>query len=59
MKAVAGDSSRLAKLILAVAVILLVAGAVDVVWAQAGPFGAPRPQTAPGYSTPTVTTLRL
>jgi nickel/cobalt exporter len=47
MKAVAGDSSRLARLILAVAVILLVAGAVDVVWAQAGPFGAPRPQSAP------------
>jgi nickel/cobalt exporter len=47
MKAVAGNSSRLAKLILAVAVILLVAGAVDVLWAQAGPFGAPRPQNAP------------
>ncbi|HZN28120.1 MAG TPA: nickel transporter, partial [Xanthobacteraceae bacterium] len=47
MKAVAGDSSRLAKLILAVAVILLAAGAVDAIWAQGSPFGVPRPQSAP------------
>ena len=47
MKVVAGGSPRLAKLILAVAVILLVAGAVDATWAQGGPFGVPRPQSAP------------
>ena len=37
MKAVAGGSPRLAKLILAVAVILLAAGAVDAIWAQGEP----------------------
>jgi hypothetical protein len=47
MKAVAGGSPRLAKLLLAVAVILLAAGAIDLLWAQAGPFGVPRPQSAP------------
>jgi nickel/cobalt transporter (NicO) family protein len=47
MKAVAGDSSRLAKLILAVAVILLAADAVDAIWVQGSPFGVPRPQSAP------------
>ena len=47
MKAVAGGSPRLAKLILAVAVILLAAGAVDAIWAQGSPFGGPRPQSAP------------
>jgi nickel/cobalt transporter (NicO) family protein len=47
MKAVAGGSPRLAKLILAVAVILLAAGAVDAIWAQGSPFGVPRPQSAP------------
>jgi nickel/cobalt transporter (NicO) family protein len=47
IKAVAGDSSRLAKLLLAVAVILLAAGAVDAIWAQGSPFGVPRPQSAP------------
>jgi len=33
--------------VLAVAVILLVAGAVDAVFAQGGPFGGPRPPGAP------------
>ena len=47
MKVVAGGSPRLAKLLLAVAVILLAAGAVDATWAQGSPFGMPRPQSAP------------
>jgi nickel/cobalt transporter (NicO) family protein len=47
MKVVAGVTPRLAKLLVAVAVILLVAGAVDVVLAQGAPFGGPRPQGAP------------
>jgi nickel/cobalt exporter len=47
MKVGAGVMPRLAKLVVAVAVILLVAGAVDAVLAQAGPFGGPRPQGAP------------
>jgi nickel/cobalt exporter len=47
MKVVAGVTPRLAKLLVAVAVILLVAGAVDAILAQGGPFGGPRPQSAP------------
>jgi nickel/cobalt transporter (NicO) family protein len=47
MKVVAGVTPRLAKLLVVVAVILLVAGAVDVILAQGGPFGGPRPQSAP------------
>ena len=39
MKAAAGGRPRLAKLLVAVAVVLLVAGAVDAALAQAGPFG--------------------
>src|SRR5712692_688510 len=46
-----GTGHALAKFVsafvLAVAVILLVAGAVDAVFAQGGPFGGPRPQGAP------------
>jgi len=47
MKVVAGGTPRLAKLVVAVAVILLVAAAVDVALAQGAPFGGPRPQGAP------------
>ena len=36
-----------AKLVVAIAVTALVAGAADVVLAQGGPFGVPRPQAAP------------
>jgi nickel/cobalt transporter (NicO) family protein len=47
MKAVAGGKPRLALLLLAVAVILLAAGAADMIWAQGSPFGVPRSQSAP------------
>ena len=49
MKVVAGATPRLAKLALCAwsAAILLVAGALDLPFAQTGPFGAPRPQSAP------------
>jgi nickel/cobalt transporter (NicO) family protein len=47
MTAMAGALPRLAKLIVAVAVVLLVAGAVDAILAQGTPFGMPRPQSAP------------
>jgi nickel/cobalt exporter len=47
MKVVAGRMPRLAKLVVAVTVILLVAGAIDATFAQGGPFGVPRPQSAP------------
>jgi nickel/cobalt exporter len=36
-----------AKLVVAIAVSTLVAGAADIVLAQGGPFGVPRPQAAP------------
>ena len=47
MKVVVGGTPRLAKLMIAVAVILLVAATVDAALAQAGPFGGPRPQGPP------------
>jgi nickel/cobalt transporter (NicO) family protein len=49
MKLVAGGrtTSRLAILLLAVATVLVLAGAVDAALAQAGPFGMPRAQGAP------------
>jgi nickel/cobalt exporter len=40
-------TSRLAKLLLAVAAVLLLAGAIDAALAQAGPFGMPRAQGTP------------
>ena len=43
----AGTHSRLAKLFVAAAVLLLVAGALDAAFAQAGPFGVPRPPSSP------------
>jgi nickel/cobalt exporter len=43
----AGGISPLSNLFTAVIVIVLVAGAAEVVLAQTGPFGVPRPQVAP------------
>ena len=52
VKDVAGGrtTSRPATLLLAVAVILLLACAVDVALAQGGPFGTSRPPAAPSAS---------
>ena len=49
MTIVAGGrtTTRIAKLFLVAAALLLLAGAVDAALAQAGPFGAPRPQAVP------------
>jgi nickel/cobalt exporter len=47
VKGVAGARLSPSKLIVAIALIELVAGAADVVLAQGGPFGVPRPQAAP------------
>jgi nickel/cobalt transporter (NicO) family protein len=44
---VAGGKLPLAKIVTAAVVVMLVAGAADLVLAQAGPFGVARPQTAP------------
>jgi nickel/cobalt exporter len=41
------STSELAKFIIAVTVIMLLAGVLDAAFAQGGPFGAPRPQAAP------------
>ncbi|MEA2989484.1 MAG: nickel/cobalt transporter (NicO) family protein, partial [Alphaproteobacteria bacterium] len=43
---------QVATLVIAIAAVLLLAGALDVACAQGTPFGAPRPQAAPsGAST--------
>ncbi|MEA2903433.1 MAG: nickel/cobalt transporter (NicO) family protein [Alphaproteobacteria bacterium] len=43
---------QVATLVIAIAAVLLLAGALDVAFAQGAPFGAPRPQAAPsGAST--------
>ena len=47
VRGVAEARLPLAKLVVAVAVIALVAGAADVALAQGGPFGVPRPQARP------------
>ena len=41
---------QLALVVAAVAGVLLIAGALEAVWAQAGPFGVPRSQSAPAQS---------
>ena len=50
-----GHTARqIAKVAIAIAVILLVAGMLDAVLAQGGPFGAPRPPGGPPPPPPPV-----